>query len=1014
MNGRTHYIQLLLHNKASVRGSVRGSASAGMLYTLEMNFNRDFKGSGCVTRSDIKEVRLLAGGNDGWYITSITTYIKEGQGAYQKLTSDENFDKWLDGDEEYRYQYNAKSLSLTLHAPMPNSQHCITWLKISAQTGTGSNDPGFHPYYMNGRTHYIQLLLHNKPSVRGSIRGSASAGMLYTLEMNFNRDFNIGSGCVTRSDIKEVRLLAGGNDGWYITSITTYIKEGQGAYQTLTSDENFDKWLDGNEEYLYPYNAKQLILSLSSLTDTPQCGYGVPVCECVSGATACIFNLEIDEIMTFTSYKKFEIGDRQGLFIRGAQGVIYIIDKESGEARPHQSYSGRDCAMESNKDQCSDPQFVDGKTYRMAIAVNGQIPGPTLIVHDGQKVIIHVHNNLSTEGISIHWHGMFQRGSPWMDGVGQVTQCQIGPSSSFTYMYTASPSGTFWYHSHSGAQRTDGFFGALIVKETSTHHETVKNRLSQFFGVGDYQDLPDQHTLTLLDWQHEASLATFAQLHAGLGFYPEMEIGEVPEDTADRYESARSFERAEVGPVPYFSGLINGKGRHDSVSYIKTRLSVFTVEKGQRYRFRLIGAQGLYAYKFWIDGHKLTVVNTDGYWIEPQKEVDYIIIHTGERYDFILEANAAIKDYWIRAETLEIFHEGSGPPYQSRGHVAEGILQYKSPGGNARTIPSTEYLAIKQKSPGLRCTAYRKCKAVNCPFENFHSSYHTDCVNINELRLLLPTPADEMPNAVPCNFEGCRHFINFNFEGDSETSSVNGRNFILPPAPPQTQNADFQKQAFQCDLNRNCNPFSVNCTCTHMIDIPYQQTVQIVLSALGAYDNAHPIHLHGHTFHVVKVGYPSYDPATGFIKRTTNAEGEEASVHNSHITCDDESMCATLGPDCNSRRCTKPRWANNRPPQMTIDNKTIRKDTVMVPAGGYVVINFLSNNPGHWFLHCHIEVHQLEGMAIIVNEAFEQQKSLIIPESMNKCGDFELTLDEYQRIEYHSFLASMQGHRFRG
>ena len=321
---------------------------------------------------------------------------------------------------------------------------------------------------------------------------------------------------------------------------------------------------------------------------------------------------------------------------------------------------------------------------------------------------------------------------------------------------------------------------------------------------------------------------------------------------------------------------------------------------------------------------------------------------------------------------------------------------------------------IKQNSPSLSCTAYNKCKAVNCPFENFHSSYHTDCINVNELQLLLPTPSDEMPSVRPCNFDGCRHFINFNFEGDSETSSVNGRNFLLPPVPPQTQNEDFQKQAFQCDLSRNCNPFSVDCTCTHMISIPYQQTVQIVLSALGAYDNAHPIHLHGHTFHVVKVGYPPYDSATGFIKQKKDGQ-RDVSIHNSDISCDDESMCAILGPDCNSRRCTKPRWTNNQPPPMSIDNRTIRKDTVMVPAGGYVVINFLSNNPGHWFLHCHIEVHQLEGMAIIVNEAFEQQQGLVIPESMNKCGDFEISMDEYQRIQHESITAMQQSlYRNRG
>lgn len=57
---------------------------------------------------------------------------------------------------------------------------------------------------------------------------------------------------------------------------------------------------------------------------------------------------------------------------------------------------------------------------------------------------------------------------------------------------------------------------------------------------------------------------------------------------------------------------------------------MFTVKKGQLYRFRLVGAQGTVAYKFSIDDHKLIVVGTDGYWLEPIKEVDYIIIHSGE------------------------------------------------------------------------------------------------------------------------------------------------------------------------------------------------------------------------------------------------------------------------------------------------------------------------------------------------------------------------------------------------
>jgi FtsP/CotA-like multicopper oxidase with cupredoxin domain len=317
------------------------------------------------------------------------------------------------------------------------------------------------------------------------------------------------------------------------------------------------------------------------------------------------------------------------MYIRGTFGVIYNID-DNGTPIPLQSTK-----TSANLDtaECTDPQFVDGKTYRLAIAVNGQIPGPTLVVHESQLVKIVVQNNLTIEGISIHWHGMHQIGTPWTDGVGQVTQCR--PSENFTYIYTASPSGTFWYHSHSGAQRTDGFFGALIVMEEPTKLASIKSEIRD-----DFIDLPGEYTLTLLDWQHEVSLDLFTQINSGLGFYPNKIIGEVPtpEDYQNRYSPTQSYDNGDVGPVPYFSGLINGKGRHNDVPYEKIRLSVFTVQSGNKYRFRLVGAQGLYAYKFSIDGHKLTVVATDGYWINPIYDVDYIIIHTGERYDFLLNA----------------------------------------------------------------------------------------------------------------------------------------------------------------------------------------------------------------------------------------------------------------------------------------------------------------------------------------------------------------------------------------
>ena len=97
-------------------------------------------------------------------------------------------------------------------------------------------------------------------------------------------------------------------------------------------------------------------------------------------------------------------------------------------------------------------------------------------------------NLLTTEETSIHWHGMHQHNTPWMDGVGYISQCPIQAGASFRYIFKATPAGSFWYHSHSGPQRTDGLFGALIVREKQIPD-----------GLPAFKDMPGEHTLTLLD-----------------------------------------------------------------------------------------------------------------------------------------------------------------------------------------------------------------------------------------------------------------------------------------------------------------------------------------------------------------------------------------------------------------------------------------------------------------------------------------------------------------------------------
>ena len=89
-----------------------------------------------------------------------------------------------------------------------------------------------------------------------------------------------------------------------------------------------------------------------------------------------------------------------------------------------------------------------GKEKR-AIAVNGQIPMPTLTFTEGDTAEIVVHNQLK-ESTSLHWHGVFLPNKE--DGVPWLTQKPIEPGTTYTYRFPIIQHGTHWYHSHSGLQ----------------------------------------------------------------------------------------------------------------------------------------------------------------------------------------------------------------------------------------------------------------------------------------------------------------------------------------------------------------------------------------------------------------------------------------------------------------------------------------------------------------------------------------------------------------------------------
>ena len=93
---------------------------------------------------------------------------------------------------------------------------------------------------------------------------------------------------------------------------------------------------------------------------------------------------------------------------------------------------------------------------------NGQSPGPTIEVVEGDRVRIFVTNRLP-EVTSVHWHG--QRLPNGMDGVSGLTQPAIPVGKTYVYEFEAKRAGTFMYHPHADemTQMAMGLMGSWVT-----------------------------------------------------------------------------------------------------------------------------------------------------------------------------------------------------------------------------------------------------------------------------------------------------------------------------------------------------------------------------------------------------------------------------------------------------------------------------------------------------------------------------------------------------------------------
>ena len=251
-----------------------------------------------------------------------------------------------------------------------------------------------------------------------------------------------------------------------------------------------------------------------------------------------------------------------------------------------------------------------GKPKR-AIAVNGQIPMPTLTFTEGDTAEIYVHNKLKEE-TSLHWHGLFLPNK--MDGVPFLTQMPIKPGATYLYKFPIIQHGTHWYHSHSGLQEQLGLYGSFIMnKREEWDIPTIPVIISEWLDMKPDEAHRSLHAAT--DW--------FAVQKGAEQTYSEaIKLGWFKTKVKNEWKRMNAMDLTDIY---YDSLLINGRNQSHQPQF----------KAGDKVRLRI--ANGGASDYFWLSysGGKITVVATDGNDVEPV-EVDRLIIAVSETYDIVV------------------------------------------------------------------------------------------------------------------------------------------------------------------------------------------------------------------------------------------------------------------------------------------------------------------------------------------------------------------------------------------
>lgn len=509
---------------------------------------------------------------------------------------------------------------------------------------------------------------------------------------------------------------------------------------------------------------------------------------------------------------------------------------------------------------------------RRAIAVNGQIPMPTLTFTEGDTAEIVVHNELK-ESTSLHWHGIFLPNKE--DGVPHLTQEPIKPQLTYTYRFPVIQHGTHWYHSHSGWQEQIGMYGSLILKKRSDDKSFRK-------GIDDLPAIP----IILSEWTnynphhiqrmlHTANDWSAIKKGATQSYAEAIKAGKFKTKITNEWKRQLAMD---VSDVYYDRVLINGAHTSDLREVDGRKLKA-----GDKVRLQISNG-GASSY-FWLRyaGGKITVVANDGNDVVPV-EVDRLLIAVSETYDVVL----TIPDDGVAYEFMATTEDRT----QSASYfVGNGIKQLISP------LPRLKYFeGMKMMNDMMK---------MNGDLNDMGMKMSLNQMDMNVV--MYPEITGGGNNKEHAQHMGMNHG-KMDKNADANRYDANAQsdivtlNYAMLESPQVTElpkSSPVRELRFELTGNMNRYVWSMDnkiLSETDKIPVKKGEVLRITL-----YNNSmmrHPIHLHGFDF------------------RLLNGKGAKAPLKN------------------------------------VVDIMPMETDT----------IEFLANEEGDWFFHCHILYHMMAGM----------------------------------------------------